>query len=83
MKAELCGDILKALDKWDKTIFDAVWFGYSALADECGNKYSIKELKKGMKVLNAKKKVTLKPTYDGDGKICGSGWFLTATSKKY
>jgi len=77
----LCGVILKVLDKWDEPTdcFDAIWLGYNGLHDECEAKYSIKELKAGMKQLSQMGKVEMKPTYDEDGKINGRGWFLNAT----
>jgi len=79
--ALLCGVILKVLDKWDEPIdcFDAIWLGYNGLHDECEAKYTIKELKAGMKQLSQMGKVEMKPTYDEDGKISGRGWFLNAT----
>jgi len=77
----LCGVILSVLEKWGAptSCFDGIWFGYNGLYDECNAKYTINELKAGMKQLNKMGKVEMKPTYTDEGKICGRGWFLNTT----
>lgn len=79
----LCAAIFEILhNNWSDsrmTYFDGFWYGYNALQDCLYEKgfrgKKIKELKHAMQYLNKKGYAELKPTYDEDGKINGSGWF--------
>ena len=75
-------NLLKVLVKWKDNCsngFDGFWFGYSALSDETG--ISINVLKERMKELKKQGMVKLKPTYDNDYRLNGSGWFLCQSQK--
>jgi len=79
---ELCDAILEILHEWEDLSyeFDGVWLGYETLYDQLKEKYDIvatdNELKQSMRYLKQKGHVQHKPTYDSDGKINGSGWFI-------
>lgn len=81
----LCGVILEVLKSWENPIhgeFDAMWYGYEALLDEVKNKgtdTTLKDLKKAMKMLREQGVVELKPTYDSEWTMCGSGYFIEPT----
>ena len=81
----LCGVILEVLKSWEnqKNVeFDAMWYGYEALLDEVkekGTETTLKDLKKSMKILRERGVVELKPTYDSEWTMCGSGYFIEPT----
>jgi len=78
----LCIYILEVLKSWENDKrggFDAIWYCYTGLFDELkekGIKTTLKDLKKAMKKLREQGVVELKPIYDDEWKICGSGYFI-------
>ena len=77
--------ILDVLKSWENPIhcqFDAMWYGYESLLDEVkqkGVETSLKDLKTAMKKLRKQGVVKLKPTYESDWTMCGSGYFIEPT----
>jgi hypothetical protein len=76
-------DILNIMERWSSIHheFDGFWNGYSALLDELLTIYpyhsiTIKKLKMEMKELSSKGLVEMRPAYDSDYRLCGSGWFI-------
>jgi len=86
-KVRLCDSILEVLKSWEnekRGDFDAMWYCYETLLDEVrekGIKTTIKELKKSIKKLREQGVVELKPIYDDEWKICGSGYFICQNTK--
>ena len=87
LHAVLFDVILQVLKTWENEKsgdFDAMLYCYETLLDEIrekGIKTTIKELKKAMKKLRNQGVVELKPIYDDEWKICGSGYFLCQNTK--
>jgi len=77
--------ILEVLKSWETQThgyFDSIWYGYQALLDQVREKnikHDLKDLKKAMKKLRAKGFVELKPIYDDELIMCGSGYFIETT----
>jgi hypothetical protein len=78
----LCAGILEIMrDNWTLNTgsFDAFWYGYEALKDCLWEKgirdVTIKDLKQAMKELSKQGLVELKPSYDVDFTLSGSGWY--------
>jgi len=71
--------VMQRIDEWSNDFssgFDGVWHGYPKLSEETG--LSIQKLKKICRELRNRGKIELKQTYDIDGKLHGSGYFISA-----
>ncbi len=66
--------VRQKIEKWSNSCYDGIWCGYSPLSDETG--IPVNKLKKICKKLKTDGVIKLKPTYDDDGMICGSGYFI-------
>ncbi len=81
----LCAGILAVLrNDWSNCggDFDAYWFGYDALKDqlhENGIEAEIKEIRQAIMYLSKQGMVELKPTYNDEFGLSGSGWFACNT----
>lgn len=77
----LCAGILEILHtNWGNRCgeFEAYWFGYEALKDhlhENGIVADVKNIKSAMKQLSSQNKVEMRPSYNEDWVLSGSGWF--------
>lgn len=60
--------------------FDGIWWGYDALEDELNTKFKklfkITAIKEEVKKMTREGILERRPTYDGDYKLNGSGYFI-------
>ena len=71
--------IYNVIHRWsNETAHDGLdghWYGYEALMDESGAE-PLKECRRLVKELTTEKSIKREPTYDNDGRINGSGYFV-------